>query len=83
MNNDVLLKLSKFAFVSTVIGVCTIGICPAFAVIGLAIDIVFKQKKVELSHECQVKMRAARILGIAALVMFVIDIVAAFILFGR
>lgn len=83
MNNDVLLKLSKFAFVSTVIGVCTIGICPAFAVIGLAIDIVFKQKKVELSHECRVKMRAARILAVAALVMFVIDIVAAFILFGR
>lgn len=83
MNSDVLLKLSKFAFVSTVIGVCTIGICPAFAVIGLAIDIVFKQKKVELNHECQVKMRAARILGTAALVMFAVDVAVAFILFGR
>lgn len=83
MNNDILLKLSKFAFVSTVIGVCTIGICPAFAVIGLAIDIVFKQKKVELSHECQVKMRAARILGIAALCMFVVDVTVAALLFGR
>lgn len=83
MNNDVLLKLSKFAFVSTVIGVCTIGICPAFAVMGLAIDIVFRQKKVELSHESRTKMRAARILGVAALVMFVIDVTVAFIFFGK
>lgn len=83
MNNDILFKLSKFAFVSTVIGVCTIGICPAFAVIGLAIDIVFKQKKVELSRECQVKMRAVRILGIAALCMFAVDVTVAALLFGR
>lgn len=75
MNNEIIKKLCKFAFASTVIGVCTAGICPAFAMMGIAVGLVFKQKNVELDDECSQKIKYSYILGAVGLVCFVVDIV--------
>lgn len=86
MNDDnkrIIKKLSNFAFISTFIGVCTIGICPAFSVIGLTIDLVLRKNNIELEDDCRHKMKGVRILGISALVMFVADIAAAYFLFVK
>ncbi|MGN0521916.1 MAG: hypothetical protein ACI4IQ_04685 [Eubacterium sp.] len=78
MDNQIIAKLSKFAFVSSVIGVCTIGICPAFGIMGITVGLVFKIKNVELNDECKLKIKGAIILGIVSLAFFVIDIILAY-----
>lgn len=79
MNNDVVLKLSKFAMIMSIIGVCILGIWPAFAIMGIVVGLVFRNKGVELNEECQKKIRTANILGAVSLVMFVVDIIVAYI----
>lgn len=54
-NQDVMEKLSTFAFTMSIIGICTIGICPAFAAMGIAVPLVMKQKGVEISKQAQMK----------------------------
>ena len=75
MSNEIITKLCKFAFASTVIGVCTAGICPAFSIMGIAVGLVFRIKNVELDNECSQKIRYSYILGAVGLVCFVVDIV--------
>lgn len=77
MNNDVIEKLSKFAWVTAIVGVCTLGICPAFGFMALAVPIVFRRKAVELSEPAQKRCKQATILGAAALFLFVADVVLA------
>lgn len=78
-NLNVMDKLSIFAFTMSILGICTIGICPAFAAMGIAVPIVMKKKKVELSKQSQIRNRKAIIGGVIALIMFVIDVVLLFI----
>ena len=44
-NENILDRLSKIAFITAIIGVCTIGICPAFAAIGITVPLVMKRKR--------------------------------------
>lgn len=78
-NFNVMDKLSIFAFTMSILGICTIGICPAFAAMGIAVPLVMKKKNVELSKQSQIRNRKAIIGGVIALVMFVIDVVLLFI----
>lgn len=74
-NQDVMEKLSTFAFTMSIIGICTIGICPAFAAMGIAVPLVMKQKGVEISKQAQIKNKKAIIGGVIALCLFVVDVV--------
>ncbi|MEZ3420336.1 MAG: hypothetical protein K1V95_00120 [Eubacterium sp.] len=74
-NENVLDKISKLAFTTAIIGICTIGICPAFGAIGIAAPLVMKHKKAKLSKETQARNKKAVLAGIISLVMFVLDIV--------
>lgn len=75
MNNDVIEKLCKFAFVSSVLGVCTIGVCPAFAMMGIAVGLVFKIKGVKTEELNKKRLTYSAILGAVALVFFVVDVI--------
>lgn len=75
MSNEIITKLCKFAFASAVIGVCTAGICPAFAMMGIAVGLVLKRKNVSLDDNCTQKIKYSYILGAVGLVCFVVDIV--------
>ena len=44
-NENILDKISRFSFVSAIIGVCIIGICPAFGVMGIVAPIVMKNRE--------------------------------------
>lgn len=79
MNNDVVTKLSKFAMIMSIIGVCTLGICPAFGIMGIAVGAVFKNRGVELNDDCRKKIKISYILGAVSLVLFVIDIILAYV----
>ncbi len=74
-NQDVMEKLSTFAFTMSIIGICTIGICPAFAAMGIAVPLVMKQKGVEISKQAQMKNKKAIIGGVIALCLFAVDVV--------
>lgn len=74
-NQDVMEKLSTFAFTMSIIGICTIGVCPAFAAMGIAVPLVMKQKGVEISKQAQMKNKKAIIGGVIALCLFVVDVV--------
>lgn len=77
MNNDIFTKLSRLAKIMSIIGVCTLGINPAFGVMGITVGLVFKYKGAELDDENKKRLRTAFILGIISLAMFVIDIIIA------
>ncbi len=74
-NENILDKISRFSFVSAIIGVCIIGICPAFGVMGIVAPIVMKNKGAELSDETKSRNKKALIAGVISLVMFVLDLV--------
>lgn len=77
-DKDLIEKICKFAFVFAIIGICTLGICPAFAFMSIAVCVVLKNKKVELTQECIKKLRISKILSIISLILFVVDIFSAY-----
>lgn len=74
-NTDVMEKLSTFAFTMSIIGICTIGVCPAFAAMGIAVPLVMKQKGVKISKQAEMKNKKAIIGGVIALCLFVVDVI--------
>lgn len=82
MENKVYDKICTTAFTLAVIGVCIIGVCPAFGMMAIAIAIVLRAKNVQLSSLNKSKISKAVFLGIVSLVMFVVDLVIAFAVFG-
>ena len=72
-------KLSQFAFTMSIIGICTIGICPAFAAMGIAVPIVMNKKNVNISAQAKSRNKKALIGGIIALFLFVVDLVLVFV----
>ena len=68
-------RLCRFAFIMSTIGVLTIGICPAFGVMGIVVGEIFKAKKFELSPLNEDRCKKAKILGVVSLLLFVVDIV--------
>lgn len=79
MNDDIILRLSKFAMIMSILGVCTLGICPAFGIMGIVVGLVFRSKGVKLNAVCKKKIKMSAILGAVSLVLFVVDIVLAYI----
>lgn len=77
MNNEIITKLSKFSLIMSILSVCTLGICPAFGIMGITVGIVFKLKGVELNPDCSKKIKTAIILGVVSLVLFAVDILLA------
>ncbi|MCD7722853.1 MAG: hypothetical protein LUH82_02720 [Clostridiales bacterium] len=78
-SNDILYRLSRFAFISSIIGVCTIGICPAFGVIGIVVPAVINAKMKDCPAEIKELGKKSAVAGVIALFMFVIDIIIAVI----
>lgn len=76
-NNDILYRLSRFAFVSSIIGVCTVGICPAFGIIGIMVPAVLNAKLKDCGDDIKSLGKKSTAAGIISLVMFAIDIVLA------
>ena len=74
-NENVLDKISRLSFISAIVGVCTIGICPILGVAGIVAPLVMKCKGAELSSDTAFRNKKAIIAGIASLVMFVADLV--------
>ncbi len=79
MENNFVNKICKFAYVSAIIGICTLGVCPAFAAVALAVSAVIKNKKVEFDDKSAKKIKTAVILSIISLFLFVVDVVLAFL----
>lgn len=77
---DIFERLSRLAFVTAVIGVCTIGICPAFGAIGISVPLTLKRKKAQLSEYAQNLNKKALFAGAVSLAMFVVDLVFVFVL---
>ena len=75
MDNKIIDKICNTAFTLSVIGVCIVGICPAFACMPIAVDIVLRQKGIALEGLNLSKMKKARFMSVVSLVMFAIDLV--------
>lgn len=73
-NETILDKFSKISFASAIVGVCTIGICPAFGVIGIVAPLIMKIKKADISDETKSRNKKAVIAGVASFVMFAVDL---------
>lgn len=82
-NDTIIDRLSRLAFTTAIIGVCTIGICPAFGAIGVTVPLVLKAKNAEMSAETISRNKKTLAAGILSLFMFVIDLVIAIAVFGR
>lgn len=82
-NNDIIDRLSRLAFITAVIGVCTIGICPAFGAIGISVPLTLKRKGVQLSEYAQNLNKKAMLAGIISIGMFVLDLVLVIVLNSR
>ena len=74
-NNDIIERLTRLAFITAVIGVCTIGICPAFGAIGISVPLTLKRKKVQLSEQTENLSKKALFAGFVSLAMFVADLI--------
>ena len=83
MNKTIIDKLARFAQISAIIGLCLLGICPAFGIMAMVVPAVFKQKGAELSEENQQLCHRAQIKGVVSLVLFVIDVILASILYAK
>ena len=73
--NDIIERLSRLAFITAVIGVCTVGICPAFGAIGISVPLTLKRKKVQLSEYSESLCKRALFAGIVSIGMFMIDLI--------
>lgn len=79
-NKDIIYKLARFAYITSIIGICLLGICPSFGAIAIAVPIVFKTKKAPISDEVKKLSKKSFILGIISLVLFVIDLIVLVVL---
>lgn len=74
-NKDLLKKLAKFAYITSIIGMCTVGICPSFGAIAIAVPITLKKKKAPMDDEIKKMNKKSLILGTISLVLFVVDVI--------
>lgn len=80
-DNKIIDRICNTAFNLSVIGVCIVGICPAFAFMPIAVDIVLKKKNIKLEGINLSKIKKARFMSAVSLVMFVLDIIIAYFFF--
>lgn len=79
-DNNVIYKLSKFAFICSVIGVILIGAFPPLGAAGIAVPLTLKKKNAPVPENAKLYNKYSLILGIASLIMFVADIVIALVI---
>lgn len=72
---NIIERLSRFAFVMSILGLCTVGICPAFGVMGIVVPAVLKAKKAPMEQETLSRNKKSVIAGVISLVFFIIDVV--------
>jgi len=73
-NKNPIEKLASFAFTMGIIGVATVGICPAFGVMAMVVPIIMNVKKAPVNEDIISKNKKSLFLGAVAVVMFFIDI---------
>jgi hypothetical protein len=83
MDNEIIDRICTRSFALAIIGVCIVGICPAFSIMPLATSAVLRSKGVELTELNRDKIKKGNILAVAGLVMFVADIVIASLVYGH
>ncbi len=69
-NNDTVLKLSKFAMISSFVGLVTAGACPAFGLIGISVSAVLLMKLKDIDGDVKRRAKTAIIAGVISLLMF-------------
>ena len=72
---NVIDKLSRFAFTMSILGLCTVGICPAFGVMGIVVPAVLKAKKAPMEKQIISRNKKSVIAGVISLIFFVVDVV--------
>lgn len=75
--SELMKKLCTFAYVSSILGICTLGICPAFALMAIAVAAVMKIKKVHIGEKERRRLKISTILSVISCVLFVVDIIIA------
>ena len=83
MQNDVITKLSKFALASSYAGLVTVGVCPAFGIIGIVVGLVLQMKMKDLADDVNGRIKSARIAGIISLVLFPADVILAYVFLNK
>ncbi len=79
-NENVIYKLSKFAFICSVIGVILIGVLPPLGAAGIAVPLTLKKKNAQVPENAKLYNKYSLILGVVSLIMFVVDIVIALVI---
>lgn len=80
-DKDLMAKICNLSYVMAIVGVCTLGICPAFGAMSIAVRLVLKKKNFTLEEKEQKKIKIANVLSIISFVLFAVDIVLAFVFF--
>lgn len=79
-NKDIIYKLSRFAYITSLIGIFTLGICPSFGAIAVVVPCVLNAKKAKMTEEVVKTNKKSFIIGAISLVLFVVDIVVLVVL---
>lgn len=79
-SNDIIYKLARLAYITSIIGMCLVGICPSFGAIAITVPIVLKAKKAPMDEKIEKLNKKSLILGSISLVLFVVDLVVLIIL---
>lgn len=77
-DKDIIARICNFSYIMAIVGICVLGICPAFGVMSIAVRLVLKKKNFQLGEKEQKKIKAANILSIISFVLFAVDIVLAY-----
>lgn len=76
-SNELVEKMSKFSMIMGIVGVCLIGIVPAFGMMAIAVPIAFKTKNIELTQKQNKNCKLGLVLGLISIILFVVDFVIA------
>ncbi len=79
-NKDIIYKLSRFAYITSLIGICTLGICPSFGAIAVVVPCVLKAKKAKMDEDIVKTNKKSLIIGSISLALFVVDIIVLVVL---
>lgn len=79
-NKNIINKLARFAYITSIIGMCLVGICPSFGAIAIAVPLVLKSKKAPMDNDVKKMNKKSLILGSISLVLFVIDLIVLVVL---
>lgn len=79
-NKDIIYKLSRFAYITSLIGICTLGICPSFGAIAVVVPCVLNAKKAKMDEDVVKTNKKSLIIGAISLALFIVDLVVIVVL---